>query len=162
MMVTSYFGNLKQISKTNEFVPVAICAKSPQWYTGREYKKLAPTYEILKQYMQEKNEEWYTREYHKQILERLDPYQVFLEIDDLMPDDNHIPCLICYEKPGDFCHRQLVANWFRDARIMCVEFGSGDLPIIKLEFTFSESHSNTQNVEKRYCSTLCEAMYLDD
>ena len=21
--------------------------------------------------------------------------------------------LICYEKPGDFCHRHLVANWLR-------------------------------------------------
>lgn len=162
MMATSYFGNLKQISKDNIFVPVAICAKSPQWYTGLEYKKLAPTYEILKRYMKEKNEEWYTREYHKQILEKLDPYQVFREISDMMPDDNHIPCLICYEKPGDFCHRHLVAKWFQDARITCVEFGSGDLPIIKPEFTFSESHPTIAKTKKRYCSTSCEAMYLDD
>lgn len=25
------------------------------------------------------------------------------------------PCLICYEKPGEFCHRHLVAAWIRNA-----------------------------------------------
>ncbi|EDW8799046.1 TPA: hypothetical protein G8N45_002632 [Salmonella enterica] len=23
------------------------------------------------------------------------------------------PVLMCWEKPGEFCHRQLVARWFR-------------------------------------------------
>ena len=29
---------------------------------------------------------------------------------------------ICYEKPGDFCHRFQVANWFKEAGINVEEY----------------------------------------
>ena len=30
--------------------------------------------------------------------------------------------LICYEKPDDFCHRHLVANWFNENGVNCKEW----------------------------------------
>ena len=30
--------------------------------------------------------------------------------------------LICYEKPTDFCHRHLVADWFNKNGILCEEW----------------------------------------
>lgn len=41
----------------------------------------------------------------------------------LCPDGKDI-CLICYEKPNDFCHRHLVADWFRENGYEAVEFKS--------------------------------------
>ena len=37
---------------------------------------------------------------------------------------NIIPhiALICYEKPTDFCHRHLVADWFNKNGIRCKEY----------------------------------------
>ena len=32
--------------------------------------------------------------------------------------------LVCYEKPEDFCHRHLVANWFRENGIQIKEWGT--------------------------------------
>ena len=31
-------------------------------------------------------------------------------------------CLLCYEKPDDFCHRHLIAKWFAKAGIDVVEY----------------------------------------
>ena len=30
--------------------------------------------------------------------------------------------LVCYEKPGDFCHRHLVADWLNEAGYQCEEY----------------------------------------
>lgn len=39
--------------------------------------------------------------------------------------------LICYEKPSDFCHRHLVAQWLRDNGFGCSEMGGIDMkPLI--------------------------------
>lgn len=35
--------------------------------------------------------------------------------------DTHI-CLICYEKPSDFCHRHLVAEWLNECGFECREW----------------------------------------
>ena len=31
-------------------------------------------------------------------------------------------CLICYEKPSDFCHRHLVADWLNKNGFECKEY----------------------------------------
>jgi hypothetical protein len=35
--------------------------------------------------------------------------------------DYHI-ALLCYEKPSDFCHRHLVAEWLREHGVRCNEY----------------------------------------
>ena len=42
MLYTSYFAKLKKLPK--HIIPISICGKAPAWYTGLQYKKLAPKY----------------------------------------------------------------------------------------------------------------------
>lgn len=77
---------------------VSIALREPKWYRGRRYPALAPRREMLKI-----DEATYRVEYQK-ILDNLDPQKVF---DDLGED----AILLCWEAPGKFCHRRLVAEW---------------------------------------------------
>ena len=57
----------------------------------------------------ELDEKEYTRLYNKKILENLDPHKVWADLVSINGSDATI---LCYEKAGEFCHRQLVSFWF--------------------------------------------------
>lgn len=100
-MNTSYFAKYKGENA------VSIAGKCPKWYTGRQYKKLAPKYNWWKKWHDEKlSEEWYIEQYYKTILNKLDAKKVYEEL-----GKNAV--LLCWEKSGKFCHRHLVAEWFQ-------------------------------------------------
>lgn len=86
---------------------VSISAKAPSYFYGRWYLYLAPSWEIINGI---KYGGWteadYTRAYLDLIVNErnLTPERV---VDDL--EDGSI--LLCYEKPSDFCHRHIVAEW---------------------------------------------------
>jgi hypothetical protein len=102
-MMTSYFakaGNM--LTRT-----VSIAGKAPDGYVlrgGRQYKKLAPKFWFFEKYKRDGDEAFYTEQYQKEVLDRLDPKQVYEDL-----GENAI--ILCYEKPGSFCHRHLVARW---------------------------------------------------
>lgn len=135
MIFTSYFDKIKKFPKN--VIPIAICAKVPEWYTGLRYPKLAPKYDALMKYKGDHNEADYIECFNNTTLDELDIVTVLAELqirldifygiklDGAILDDPdwHI-ALICYEKPSDFCHRHLVAEWFRKYGIDCRE---GDL-----------------------------------
>lgn len=112
MIYTSYFANLKNIIN-----PIAICGKSPDWYKGKQYKKLAPRWSFLKDYKDGKiTSDEYIVLYNELVLSKLDPQIVLNELIALN-DNNENFTMICYEKPSDFCHRHIVAEWFKLAGI---------------------------------------------
>ena len=132
MIYTSYFAKLKQIGKLNDseegkiYIPISICAKTPNWYTGWQYKKLAPKYNFFMEWKQNHDNDFYIEHFQKEVLDTLDLHQVlkdfvgvldkdtWLKRDVLTPiwlDTNINFVLLCYEKPSDFCHRHLVADW---------------------------------------------------
>lgn len=122
---TSYFANLRNIPK--DIIPVSICLYPPKWYTGLEYKKLAPTHSILESWKRDHDITDYTHRFDSLILTRLNIEDVIYDLN-LMADysvDNDI-ALICYEKPGDFCHRHLVANWLIENGYTATEFKKGE------------------------------------
>ena len=103
-MYTSYFAKLSELKN-----PISISRYSPSWYMGIEYKKLAPDRAILLAY---KNKEIDDREYTKRFLlqlSALDPHMVYAELRKI--HKSKVFCLLCYEKPSDFCHRHLVRDW---------------------------------------------------
>lgn len=53
----------------------------------------------------------YIELYEREILAKLNARQVWNELHVLTGGLE--PVLLCWEKPGEFCHRQLVARWFR-------------------------------------------------
>lgn len=80
-------------------------------YHGYCYPKLAPKLSFWKiwhnnigKIPEEENNKYYVQEYWNQVLSKLDPQQVYREL------DNSI--LLCYEANTEFCHRHIVAAWF--------------------------------------------------
>ena len=107
-MKTSYFGKVKE----NFPNAVAICRYSPDWWSGFEYKALAPSAKLLSDYRGKGiSDAEYGARYQREVLDLLDP-RVTYETICKMADPDAI--LVCWEGPTKFCHRQLVAQWFED------------------------------------------------
>ncbi len=117
MIYTSYFAKIRKFPEG--MMPISICAFTPKFYDGIEYKKLAPTKDILLKYKEDCNEEEYDASFNKEVLSLLDPKVVENEL--LALANGKTPVLCCYEKSSDFCHRKLVSKWLNEAGIECTE-----------------------------------------
>ena len=132
MIYTSYFAKLKSLP--DNIIPISICGKAPDWYKGLQYKKLAPKYDFFMEWKKSHNNDYYIKCFNEQVLNNLDAEQVVEELDNLLLNQTitidysgnlkEVPriVLICYEKPSDFCHRHLVADWLNKNGIECKEW----------------------------------------
>lgn len=118
MIYTSYFGQLKSLPKT--ICPISICLKAPDWYSGLQYKKLAPKYDFFKAWKQNHDNDYYIKCFTEQVLSNLNVFDVVIDLYKLSAGKDI--ALICYESPDDFCHRHLVAEWLRQSWFLCEEF----------------------------------------
>jgi hypothetical protein len=115
-MQTSYYS--KNAKNPNA---VSIAAKCPKWYKGREYKKLAPKYWFFKKYKEDGDEESYTKSYYKEVLNKLNPREVYNEL-------GEDAVILCWEAPDKFCHRHIVAEWLSDNLVIEIkEYGEKDI-----------------------------------
>ena len=98
--------------KSNRFVTVAISGNRGKDanYQGKCYPKLAHKFSFWKIWHENigkipemENNKFYIEEYWKQVLSKLDPEEVYKEL------DNSI--LLCYEPNFAFCHRHIVSAW---------------------------------------------------
>ena len=122
MIYTTYFAKLKKLPEN--IVPIAICAKPPNGYTGPIYRTLAPKYDFFAKYKITKDTEEFTESYIRQVLNQLNPVKVVTELYyqlGMAPNTCDI-ALVCFEKSTDFCHRHLVANWLNMAGYECKEW----------------------------------------
>ena len=120
MIYTSYFANLRNIPE--DITPVAICRFMPSgWYGARSYA-LTPTLKALRDYQETGDEELFRKRYFEN-LNSLDPHVMARVLEMMNPDvcGNGI-VLVCYEGPGKFCHRHLVAEWLNENGIECKEW----------------------------------------
>lgn len=83
---------------------VSIALKPPEWYKGREYKRLAPPFWLLQEYHNGLPKEDYELYYYSEVLSHLNPCEVVHAI-----GDGSI--ILCWESASDFCHRHLVSGW---------------------------------------------------
>ena len=125
MIYTSYFANLKKLPK--DIIPISICGKAPTWYTGLQYKKLAPKYGFFMEWKENHDNDFYIEHFRKEVLNTLDVANVVKDLLVMVGNYkglNYFPeiALICYEKPSDFCHRHLVADWLNSNRVAVKEF----------------------------------------
>jgi hypothetical protein len=109
MIQTSYYQKAGSLPNA-----VGISQGVPKWYTGALYKKLAPPWEIVKI----ENEATFRRLYHEMVLSKLNPVHV--------ADDLEGKVLLCWELPGQFCHRRLVAEWLE--KNLLIEVQELDVP----------------------------------
>ena len=132
MIYTSYFAKLKSLPKN--IIPISICGKAPGWYQGLQYKKLAPKYDFFMKWKENHDNDYYIKCFNEQVLNKLNAEQVVKELDNLLLNETlaidysgdlkEVPriALICYEKPSDFCHRHLVADWLNKNGVECKEW----------------------------------------
>lgn len=99
-MQTSYFGNRAIF---NDPSSVSIARFTPRWWgPGRRYIVLAPSIDLLNRSRRGLPIEQFNREFNAYLLS-LDPQRIWQDLQDSI--------LVCYEKPGQHCHRRLVAAW---------------------------------------------------
>jgi len=129
IIYTSYFNNYTAFDP-ERFTLISIAGKSPDWWVnvknGFGYKRLAPSWSIWEQWhigreraltddhreqAEELVDDIYTNRFRKERLDTLDPTAVLEKIHQLAA--GKIPVLMCYEKPGHFCHRHLIADWLQ-------------------------------------------------
>ena len=101
---TSYFGNQRSLSKAG-IMPIGIARWKPRFYEGVSMFSVAPTRYMLSDAC---GQEEYVRLYNE-ILGRLGAQNILNEINALAKGRD--VALLCYEKPGDFCHRHLLADF---------------------------------------------------
>lgn len=117
---TGYFAKVKELEE-HGILPISISRRAPDWYHGLQYKKLAPSYRLLMNYKYRMHDDMdYTKQFNSEVLETLDAADVVRELR-AMAGDRDI-ALLCYEKPSDFCHRQLVAEWLERNGFSCREW----------------------------------------
>ena len=73
------------------------------------------------QYLLDTYDNAYVKEFKKRVLEPLNVIDVLHDLWILAGKSTDI-ALVCYEKPGDFCHRHLVAEWLNNNGCKCEEF----------------------------------------
>jgi hypothetical protein len=86
---------------------VSIALTWPKWYKGRTYGDLAPPWELLKKYKENGDIQYYKQFYKEHVLDKLCPEKVYDDIKDGS-------VMLCWEKPGLFCHRYLVSRWLEN------------------------------------------------
>ena len=106
-MFTGYFAKLKEYKQAG-LIPISISEKAPDWYDSLEYKKLAPKWAFFQEwkYGSHKGDNEY-----QQVLKPLTVENVLEDLANLAGGELDKVILLCYEKPADFCHRHLVADW---------------------------------------------------
>lgn len=126
MIYTSYFAKNKELEKNN-ITPISICAKAPDWYKRLQYKKLAPKYGFFMEWKKNHDNDYYIEHFQAEVLDQLNATEVildFLRLDYGFNVGENDIALICYEKPSDFCHRHLVAEWLNQNGYKCEEWRS--------------------------------------
>ena len=118
MLYTTYFANLSTLAL--DITPISICGKAPEGYKGLQYKKLAPKWAFFSEWKRNHDNHYYVQCFNEQVLSKLDAQAVYEELVALA--HNTDIALVCYEKPEDFCHRHLVANWFRENGVQIREW----------------------------------------
>ena len=127
MIYTSYFGNIRKIKAAfPDAVLVSIAGRTPDWFEGRKYGKLAPKYEWWKEWREKfgadpessESTEWYLEKYRGTVLDQLDPLETANELNAY----GNAVFLLCYETPEKFCHRRVAGSWLVRHGVKCEEY----------------------------------------
>ena len=120
MIYTGRFVEVENYERFG-FVPVSIAGEAPDYYDGIEFKILAPKYSWWKEWYDKKlSNDWYREKYQETVLSKLNPKVIANRLQGFGKN----VVLLCYEKPEEFCHRQLVADWLRSANVPVYELST--------------------------------------
>ena len=116
---TSYFAKVKHLQEAGFNNLVCVAGYAPKFFydtpNARFMPELAPKkcwWRIWHDKFKDnpnspESIEWYTNIYRDTVLSNLNLNNVLNKL-----GDNAV--MLCYEKPTDFCHRHLIANWIQE------------------------------------------------
>ena len=113
MIYTSYFAAIKKMPPEMQTKCVSVSLYTPKGVKIPVYKALTPTKELLTQLKATGNTDAFYKAYREQVLNKLDSQKIYNELDGKV--------LVCYEKAGNFCHRNVIADWFKENNLSCKE-----------------------------------------
>ena len=143
MIYTSYFAMIRNFP--DNVCPVSISRFPPKWYHGKALR-VAPSAELLNDIKHgngslEERIERYTKEYNKFLEENVTVDRIkagmmkwFPETSDGLPvweSETDHAALCCFEKPDDFCHRHLLADFLTERGLPIREITKKELLEIK-------------------------------
>ena len=100
-MKTSNFGTYKGN------LGLSICIWPPLDWNGEQYPSLAPDRQtFFAKKAGEIDEAEYERQYRERVLSKIDANKFY--------DIYANRVLLCWEPPGEFCHRRIVADWIKE------------------------------------------------
>lgn len=108
-----YISYISKINKAKEknLVPVFITRYIPKSLNVISIKSLAPSSKLLFDYKKSGNQKLFEDDFKIQ-LSKLEKSEILKELQNISKqNDNKDIVLVCYEKPSDFCHRHIVADW---------------------------------------------------
>ena len=118
---TSYFAIMNTLPEG--CIPVSIARHTPKWYAGVCCPEIAPTASMIRRWKEDSQHVKYTKDDYLvdyvAILDRINPKAFVAWLESL---GGYSVALLCYEKPDDFCHRHLVADWLHKNGFSCEEF----------------------------------------
>ena len=104
-----------------DFVQVAVCGKLVFPWDGLTYSVLAPKRWFFDEWKKDKDTVKYVERFNAEVLDRLDRDHVLADLGRLAGGNDKTVVLMCYERPRDFCHRHLVAEWLGDVKELQLE-----------------------------------------
>lgn len=115
MIYTSYFGNLRNISK--DIIPISIALYPIKNWSGCQYKILAPSAEMLNIAKSGNISE--AKRLYREYLDTLDVDTIVEDLQEMSDYNDFV--LLCYEKPDDYCHRHVLREWLHERGYECEE-----------------------------------------
>lgn len=107
---TSYFGNINNLIKNN-IIPIGVCCYPPNDFKGVNLTSIAPTPDILNNCRS--NHQEFRKRYKAEVLSIFKDPNLFIDRLRFITDNKDC-ALCCFEKPDEFCHRHLIADWLNE------------------------------------------------
>ena len=167
MIYTSYFAKIRNFP--NNIIPISIARFQPKWLDKNIIicNELAPSIKCLTDYKETNNQGKYIKNYTEDILSKYKSEDIIklleskTKIKDVVNNPNIHIALCCYEKPTDFCHRHLLADFLEKENIMVKELDDKAIEDIKNKSVDKENiNSIGLDINKTVCFTGRRPKYL--
>ncbi len=110
VIFTSYFGNIRKLNEAG-VIPIGISLGRNKYVPCQYIPYLAP----LKYMLDDKwTDEEYIKMYREDVLSKVNLDTLREDIRRLSENGTKDVALLCYEKPEDFCHRHIFAEWMKE------------------------------------------------
>lgn len=121
MIFTSYYAKAKQLKG----VKISISRSTPEGCADMKTGDVfGPDWDTLSRYKRDHNESAYTAAYFAKLhrLERAGKLAPLIAMLRKLETQSEDVFLLCYEKPSDFCHRHLLAQYLNQRGFSITEY----------------------------------------